>query len=468
MDAHRIWQSALGELQLELTRATFETWLRGSRLVACEDGVFVIGVANTYARDWLDSRLRPVITRVLSRLTGRTVSVRFVVWDDPSPEEHLEELPLLVQLSEQVSQPDRSPSPPALNPRYTFDTFVVGPGNRLAHAACLAVAERPARTYNPLFIYGGVGLGKTHLLHAIGHACHARRLQVRYVSAETFTNELIEAIRRQTTESFRETYRTVDVLLVDDVQFIAGKEFTQEEFFHTFNALHSNGAQIVLSSDRPPRAMATLEERLRSRFEWGLIVDIQPPDLETRVAILQQKAADRGVNLPPEVSFFIARQFQSNVRELEGALNRIVAVVTLTGQPLTLELAREALGEILLQPQPSITPEAVLQAVADFYGLSLEDLTGRSRRQEVAYPRQVACYLLRQDTGLSLPQIGQLLGGRDHSTVLHACERIADLVEKGGDVYQEVQAIRERLLQLREKQTPVGKKASLPRARARR
>ncbi len=240
-------------------------------------------------RDWLDSRLRPVITRVLTRLTGRTVSVRFVVWEKPPQEEHLEDLPLLVRLSEH-----RDAAPPALNPRYTFDSFVVGPGNRLAHAACLAVAERPARTYNPLFIYGGVGLGKTHLLHAIGHACYARSLQVRYVSAETFTNDLIEAIRRQNTESFRETYRTVDVLLVDDVQFIAGKEFTQEEFFHTFNALHSSGAQIVLSSDRPPRAMATLEERLRSRFEWGLIVDIQPPDLETRVAILQQKAADRG------------------------------------------------------------------------------------------------------------------------------------------------------------------------------
>jgi len=442
MDAHRIWQTALGELQLELTRATFETWLRGSQAVACEDGTFVIGVANTYARDWLDSRLRPVITRVLTRLTGRTVSVRFVVWEKPPQEEHLEDLPLLVRLSEH-----RDAAPPALNPRYTFDSFVVGPGNRLAHAACLAVAERPARTYNPLFIYGGVGLGKTHLLHAIGHACYARSLQVRYVSAETFTNDLIEAIRRQNTESFRETYRTVDVLLVDDVQFIAGKEFTQEEFFHTFNALHSSGAQIVLSSDRPPRAMATLEERLRSRFEWGLIVDIQPPDLETRVAILQQKAADRGVALPPEVSFFVARQFQSNVRELEGALNRIVAVASLTGRPITPELAQEALGDVMAPVSQPADPMAVLEAVAAFYGLTLEELTGRSRRQAVAHPRQVACYLLRQEAGLSLPQIGQWLGGRDHSTVLHACERIAELVEKDGSVYREVQAIRERLCQ---------------------
>lgn len=409
-------------------------------------------MANTYPHDWLDSRLRPVITRVLTRLTGRTASVRFVVWEEPPPEENLEELPLLMQLSGQVpsQMSSQDPSPPALNPRYTFDSFVVGPGNRLAHAACVAVAERPARTYNPLFIYGGVGLGKTHLLHAVGHACYARRLQVRYVSAETFTNELIEAIRRQSTESFRETYRKVDVLLVDDVQFIAGKEFTQEEFFHTFNALHSNGAQIVLSSDRPPRAMATLEERLRSRFEWGLIVDIQPPDLETRIAILQQKAADRGVSLPPEVSFLVARQFQNNVRELEGALNRIVAVATLTGQPITPELVRQALGDMMAQVAQPADPETVLQAVAEFYEITVEDLTGRSRRQEVARPRQVACYLLRQEAGLSLPQIGQYLGGRDHSTVLHACERIAGLLEKDGSVYREIQAIRERLYQQQE------------------
>ncbi len=468
MDAYRIWQTALGELQLELTRATFETWLRGSRLVAYEDGTFVIGVANTYARDWLESRLRPVVARVLTRLTGRTASVRFVVWDEPAQEECLDDLPLLVRLSGSSARTAENAFSPVLNPQYTFESFVVGPGNRLAHAACLAVAENPARTYNPLFLYGGVGLGKTHLLHAIGHACAARGLQIRYVSAETFTNDLIEAIRHQTTDAFRETYRTVDVLLVDDVQFIAGKEFTQEEFFHTFNALHSNGAQIVLSSDRPPRAMATLEERLRSRFEWGLIVDIQPPDLETRVAILQQKAAERGITLPAETGFFIARQFQNNVRELEGALNRVVAVAMLTGQPMTPELARKALEDMLAQARPPVGPEEVLRAVAEFYGLTVEDLTGRSRRQEVAYPRQVACYLLRQEAGLSLPQIGECLGGRDHSTVLHACERIAGLLEKDGGVYREIQSLRERLHHSRAERSAPLREARARKATARR
>jgi len=445
MDANRIWQAALGELQLELTRATFETWLRNSRLVACEDGIFVIGVANTYARDWLESRLRSVVARVLTRLTGRTASVRFVVWEGQreEPETH-STLPLLNGKTTESSRRNER-SNDTLNPRYTFDSFIVGPGNRLAHAACMAVAERPARAFNPLFIHGGVGLGKTHLLHAIGHVCRASGLQTLYVSAETFTNDLIEAIRHQATDAFRETYRTVDVLLVDDVQFIAGKESTQEEFFHTFNALHGNGAQIVISSDRPPRAMATLEERLRSRFEWGLIVDIQPPELETRVAILRRKAAELGIPVPDEICFLIAERFQNNIRELEGALNRVVAVATLTQQPLTPELAAQALKDMVARARPQVTPESILQAVADFYNLSVEELTGTSRRQSVARPRQVACYLLRQEAGASLPQIGQWLGGRDHTTVLHACERIAALLEEDGALRREIQAIREQL-----------------------
>lgn len=445
MDANRIWQAALGELQLELTRATFETWLRNSRLVACEDGVFVIGVANTYARDWLESRLRSVVTRVLTRLTGRTASVRFVVWEGQREEmEAPAVLPLLNGKGTAASRQNER-SNEALNPRYTFDSFIVGPGNRLAHAACMAVAERPARAFNPLFIHGGVGLGKTHLLHAIGHVCRASGLQTLYVSAETFTNDLIEAIRHQTTDAFREVYRTVDVLLVDDVQFIAGKESTQEEFFHTFNALHGNGAQIVISSDRPPRAMATLEERLRSRFEWGLIVDIQPPDLETRIAILRWKAAGLGIPVSDEICFLIAERFQNNIRELEGALNRVVAVATLTHQPLTPELAAQALEDMVTLARPSLSPESILQAVADFYNVDLDELRGSSRRQEIVRPRQVACYLLRQEAGASLPQIGQWLGGRDHTTVLHACERIAALMEEDSALRREVQAIREQL-----------------------
>lgn len=445
MDAHRIWQAALGELQLELTRATFETWLRNSRLVACEDGVFVIGVANTYARDWLESRLRSVVARVLTRLTGRTASVRFVVWE--GQREEPETPPPLPLLNGRTTEPSRrnERSSGTLNPRYTFDSFIVGPSNRLAHAACMAVAERPARAFNLLFIHGGVGLGKTHLLHAIGHVCRASGLQTLYVSAETFTNDLIEAIRHQTTEAFREVYRSVDVLLVDDVQFIAGKESTQEEFFHTFNALHGNGAQIVISSDRPPRAMAALEERLRSRFEWGLIVDIQPPDLETRIAILRWKAAELDIRVPDEICFLIAERFQSNVRELEGALNRVVAVATLTHQPLTPELAAQALEDMVAHTRPPVTPQSIIQSVADFYNLRVEELRGTSRRQSVVRPRQVACYLLRHEAGASLPQIGQWLGGRDHTTILHACKRIETLLEADGTLRREVQAIRERL-----------------------
>ncbi len=458
MDANRIWQAALGELQLELTRATFETWLRNSRLVACEDGVFVIGVANTYARDWLESRLRSVVARVLTRLTGRTASVRFVVWEGRWEEP--ETPPALPLLSGKMAEPSRrnERSSNTLNPRYTFDSFIVGPGNRLAHAACIAAAERPARAFNPLFIYGGVGLGKTHLLHAIGHVCRASGLQTLYVSAETFTNELIEAIRHQTTDAFREVYRTVDVLLVDDIQFIAGKESTQEEFFHTFNALHSNGAQIVISSDRPPRAMATLEERLRSRFEWGLIVDIQPPDLETRIAILRWKAAGLDIPVPDEICFLIAERFQNNIRELEGALNRVVAVATLTHQPLTPELAAQALEDMAAQARPRVTPESVIQAVANFYNLGVEELTSTSRRQGVVRPRQVACYLLRHEAGVSLPQIGQWLGGRDHTTILHACERIATLLEEDSNLRREVQAIREQLY----REPPAQGKVSAP------
>lgn len=445
MDAKRIWQAALGELQLELTRATFETWLRDTHLVAYEDGVFVIGVANSYARDWLESRLRSVVARVLTRLTGRTTSVRFVVWEKEGTESGAH-TPLLLLEERSAKAPRGSEwANCTLNPRYTFDSFIVGSGNRLAHAACMAVAEKPANAFNPLFLYGGVGLGKTHLLHAIGHFCKARGLQILYVSAETFTNQLIEAIRHQSTETFRETYRTVDVLLMDDIQFIAGKESTQEEFFHTFNALHGNGAQIVISSDRPPRAMATLEERLRSRFEWGLTVDIQPPDLETRIAILRRKITEMGVSVPDEICYLIADRFQSNIRELEGALNRVVAVATLTHQPLTPGLALQALEELATRTRPQVTPEMVIRTVADFYGLTVEALIGPSRRQEIVRPRQIACYLLRQEANASLTQIGQWLGGRDHTTVLHACERIVASLEEDGALRREVQAIRERL-----------------------
>lgn len=450
MKPEQIWPAVLGELQLQMTQGTFDTWLRDTRLLKCEGDTYIIGVRNGYAKDWLESKLLGVIKRTLVRLVGKTVEVKFVVWNGDNA--RLSDTPLLSTLDTTPPPPSAKRSRPPvvqmanLNPRYVFDNFVVGPTNRLAHAASLAVAESPASAYNPLFIYGGVGLGKTHLLNAIGNKCLARGLQVLYISSEKFTNDLIEAIRSHTTEAFREKYRTVDILLVDDVQFIAGKESTQEEFFHTFNALHGNGKQIVLSSDRPPKAMGTLEERLRSRFEWGLIADIQAPDWETRIAILRSKAEACGVFVPDDVLSLIASQIQSNIRELEGALNKVVAVSRLTGAPPTLDIARSALSSLIPQ-QSKVTPEQILSEVARYFGIEESDLRGPGRSQAIARPRQIAMYLIREETGESLPQIGALLGGRDHTTVLHGCERIAGLIEEDPDIRREVLSIRQRLYQ---------------------
>jgi chromosomal replication initiator protein len=444
MKSNQVWPATLGELQLQMTRETFDTWLRGSRLLKHEDDLFVVGVKSGYAKDWLENRLLATIKRTLARLVGRTVDVKFIVWDEES--QHRGNVSLLNLPTQNSSATPVSTlySPANLNPRYTFDNFVVGSANRLAHAAAMAVTENPAGAYNPLFIYGGVGLGKTHLLHAIGHTCQAHGLQVLYISSEEFTNDLIEAIRSRTTDVFREKYRTVDVLLVDDVQFIAGKESTQEEFFHTFNTLHGTGKQIVVSSDRPPKAMSTLEERLCSRFEWGLIADIQSPNLETRIAILRSKSAASGLSIPDEILYLIASRIQSNIRELEGALNQVVAMSQLTHQPLTIEVVETALSDLL--PQHSkLTPDQIIDEVAIHFGIEVPALQGRGRSQAVARPRQIAMYLIREETGESLPRIGTLLGGRDHTTVLYGCERIADLIEKDTDIRREVITLRQNL-----------------------
>jgi chromosomal replication initiator protein len=456
MQADQTWQAALGELQLEMTKATFDTWLRDAKLVGYEDGTFVIGVRNGYAKDWLENRLANSIRRVLTRLANRSATVRFVVWDEPSQEPP--PAPLKTPDTKKPARNRQAPPQPEkrtsfpLNARYTFNYFVVGSSNRLAYAAALAVTEQPADCYNPLFVYGGVGLGKTHLLHAIGHACRERGLRSLYVPAETFTNDLIEAIRTYTTESFRETYRTADVLLIDDIHFIAGKEATQEEFFHTFNALHAGGAQIVISSDRPPKAMATLEERLRSRFEWGLMVDVRPPELETRIAILRRKAEARGAVLPDDVLYLIAEQVQMNIRELEGTLNKVLMLSEVEGQPLTPQMVETAL--IDLEPRrPDVNGDEIKNAVAGYYGLDLEELCGSSRRREVARPRQIAMYLMREETESSFSQIGKALGGRDHTTVIHGHEKIDSLIEEDETLRRELLAIREQLYQ----RTAVGK-----------
>lgn len=447
MQAERLWQATLGQLQVEMPRAAFETWVKGAELLAYEDGEFVVGVKNAFAKDWLEDRLRPTVKRVLSGIAGRTVEVRFVVWQAP-----LEAAPPGVRLEVPAERADTAIGHPALNgqlelrlnPRYTFENFVVGKSNRLAHAAARAVADDPAGPYNPLFLYGGVGLGKTHLLHAIAHACTAAGMRAMYVSSEDFTNDLIEAIRSHNTSAFRERYRRAEVLLVDDVQFIAGKESTQEEFFHTFNALHGQDHQVVLSSDRPPSAFVTLEERLRSRFEWGLAADIQPPDFETRVAILRSKAERAGRQVNQEQLELIAQRAQNNIRELEGALTRVLAYADLTGAALDQQVIEMALAELSERPGAA-TPERIIAAVASHFGVKEDELLGPRRSRRISLPRQVAMYLLREETGESLPKIGQTLGGRDHTTILYGCERVAELLESDDRLRSQVLAIRNSL-----------------------
>jgi chromosomal replication initiator protein len=437
MKTAQAWQAALGQLQMEMPKAAFDTWVRDAELISYEDGSFIIGVQNAYARDWLESRLSSSITRMLTGIMNRSVEVKFTVWQE------LIESP---SASTEIVEPEPEPAVAnaSLNRRYNFKNFVVGASNRLAHAASLAVAEKPARAYNPLFVYGGVGLGKTHLLHAIGNQCAQSGLNVLYVSSEEFTNDLISAIRTHTTQAFREKYRRCDVLLIDDIQFIAGKESTQEEFFHTFNTLHGQDKQIIISSDRPPKAMVTLEERLRSRFEWGLTADIQPPDFETRMAILRSKAERARYDIPDTIIESIARKFQSNIRELEGALTRIVAYADLRGVPMTLGLIESALAD-LLPRRKEVKPDHVINTVADAYHLSPEQMTGRGRTRQVALPRQIAMYLLREEGQISLPQIGDALGGRDHTTVMYGCTKIADLLERDDQIRRQVIEIREQL-----------------------
>lgn len=434
------WKAALGELEMQMTRATFTTWLQGTRALSWVDDEFVVGVRNDFAKDWLENRLLDLIVRTLSGVANRRLCVRFVVWSDEiiAPNTTMvastgkanvrtTTSPAAANATDEGMAGDASDSP-RLNRRYTFSTFIVGANNRLAHAAALSVSENPGQTYNPLFIYGGVGLGKTHLLHAIGHHCYQDGHRVRYISAEAFTNDMVMAIRTKQTPEFRERYRNVDVLLIDDIQFIAGKEGTQDEFFHTFNDLHSHGKQVIISSDRPPKALATLEERLLSRFEWGLTADVQPPDEETRRAILLAKAEEQQWYVPSDVIEFIAHNARQNIRELEGALNKVMAYADLTRQPIDLELVNMALADSLRRPE-RISVEQIIDIVCRYYNVSGEGIVSSSRKSTIAHPRQVAMYLARTETDASLPQIGAMMGPRDHTTILHGYEKIAGLVD---------------------------------------
>ena len=456
MDAKQVWRAALGELQVALSPANYETWLRDTNLDDVDENRFRISVPNGFVKDWLETRYRSLISQTLARIVGYSVQGEFVVAsaeaaaaDRPDAEGAEEPGPERPERREVRVEPTRvggEGGTTYLNPRYTFANFIVGSANRLAHAASLSVAERPGHAYNPLFLYGGVGLGKTHLMHAIGNQVIAKfpRKRVVYVTSERFTNEFITSIQQGRIDDFRARYRRIDLLLIDDIQFIADKERTQEEFFHTFNAIHEGGKQIVLSSDRPPRAIVTLEERLRSRFEWGLIADLTAPDLETRIAILRAKAEEGGVPIGSDVVEFIARKVVSNIRELEGALNRIVAYASMGAMPITIELAQAVLSNVLYNPKKrQVTPERITKAVSDYYGVEIEVLKGQKRDKAIVVPRQIAMFLMREETDISLLRIGAELGGRDHSTVLHACDKITRESAANDELRREIAAVRE-------------------------
>jgi len=443
MDAKQVWRAALGELQVSLSPANFETWLRDTALISVDDNRFRVAVPNGFAKDWLESRYRSLISQTLARVVGYNVQVEFEVRERPAGG-YDGGAPQPVRLEPTRVGSDGAPG--SLNQRYTFGNFIVGSANRLAHAASLSVAERPGHAYNPLFLYGGVGLGKTHLMHAIGNQVIARfpRKKVVYATSEKFTNEFITSIQQGKIDDFRARYRRIDLLLIDDIQFIADKERTQEEFFHTFNAIHEDGKQIVLSSDRPPKQITTLEERLRSRFEWGLIADLTAPDLETRIAILRAKAEEQAVPIGSDVLEFIARKVISNIRELEGALNRIVAYASMGAMPITIELAQAVLSNVLYNPKKRmVTPERIAQAVSDYYGVEMDQLKGQKRDKAIVVPRQIAMYLMRAETDASLLRIGAELGGRDHSTVLHACDKIDRESQDNDELRRELAAVRE-------------------------
>ncbi|MEK6719146.1 MAG: chromosomal replication initiator protein DnaA [Chloroflexota bacterium] len=462
MDAKQVWRAALGELQISLSPANFETWLRDTTLIDVDDNRFRIAAPNGFAKDWLETRYRSLISQTLARVVGYSVQVEFVTAQAPAASDQAdgstESLPSsattfggpAITATQQVRvEPTRvggEGGASFLNPRYTFANFIVGSANRLAHAASLSVAERPGHAYNPLFLYGGVGLGKTHLMHAIGNQVIAKfpRKRVVYATSEKFTNEFITSIQQGKIDEFRARYRRIDLLLIDDIQFIADKERTQEEFFHTFNAIHEDGKQIVLSSDRPPKGIVTLEERLRSRFEWGLIADLTAPDLETRIAILRAKAEEGSVPITSDVIEFIARKVVSNIRELEGALNRIVAYASMGAIPITIELAQAVLSNVLYNPKKrQVTPERIALAVSEYYGVGLDALKGQKRDKAIVVPRQIAMFLMRAETDVSLLRIGAELGGRDHSTVLHACDKINRESAGNDELRREIAAVRE-------------------------
>ena len=437
--AQTAWKTAMTQMKGSMDRQTFSTLLGNAELLACEDGVYTVGMANGFTRDWAEQRLCAAIEKILTAMAGTPQKVTFVVsqnWTASHPQKEMQQKAAEAEAPQPAVQPAvpaKTAAPVRMSSenilsRFTFDSFVVSNNNNLACAAARAVAETPGTAYNPLFIYGGVGMGKTHLLHAIGNRLNGSGLNVVFASSEEFTSDFIRSIQNRDDETFREKYRSADVLLIDDIQFIIGKESTQEAFFHTFNKLYEMNKQIVITSDRAPKAMATLDERMRSRFEWGLTVDIQPADLETRIAILSAKAQRAGKQVPMDVLEQIARQVTSNIRELEGALNRVLAVSDLCGHTLDRELVRMSLTD-MSSPKHTTSADEIIESVSDVFGVPVEKVMSRDRTRDVALTRQVIMYLMREEANVSLPQIGLAMGGRDHTTVIHACEKVASLLK---------------------------------------
>lgn len=445
-----LWEKTLNIIKSEMSEVSFNTWIKSCEPISISSNTIKISVPNSFTQDILEKRYKDLVINSIEAACSKLYKIEFLIASEIQDIEEVPEKKKASNNKDTMSVTVNDEMSSTLNPKYTFASFVIGNSNRFAHAASLAVAESPAQAYNPLFIYGGVGLGKTHLMHAIGHYIlqNNPNAKVVYVSSEKFTNELINAIKDDKNEEFRNKYRNVDVLLIDDIQFIAGKERTQEEFFHTFNALHDANKQIILSSDRPPKEIPTLEDRLRSRFEWGLIADIQVPDFETRMAILKKKADVEKLNVANEVMVYIATKIKSNIRELEGALIRIVAYSSLTNKEITVDLASEALKDIISKKQgKNITIGIIQDIVASYFNLRIEDLKSQRRTRNVAYPRQIAMYLSRKLTDMSLPKIGEEFGGRDHTTVIHAYEKISENLNTDENLQHTIEDITKKLTQ---------------------
>jgi chromosomal replication initiator protein len=424
-----VWQTVLEIVEKKVNQQSFNTWFKPTQLIKYDDKALYVRVPNAFFQDWLNDHIDVVVDAARQAELG-DINVIYIT----------EKIPVEVAASSQ-GRLDFDSVDNTLNPKYTFDTFVVGSSNQFAHAAALAVAERPSKAYNPLFLYGGVGLGKTHLMHAIGHTIklNNKTLRLTYISTEKFTNEVINAIRYDKMLSFKERYRNNDVLLIDDIQFIAGKERTQEEFFHTFNSLYDTHKQIIISADCPPREIPTIEERLHSRFEWGLIADIQPPDLETKVAIIKKKAERQNISIPDNVALYIASKIKSNIRELEGALVRLIAFCSLKGSEITLVMAQETLHDILGPGEKTITIEMIQKMIADHFKMRVHDLKSKNNSKSVAEPRQICMYLCKQLTGASLPQIGREFGNKHHTTVLHSVNKIEELRQRDRELNKQIQ-----------------------------